>query len=297
MSLVLEAETCRTILESLPSGLYIVDRERRILLWNDGAERITGYLRQEVIGRRCQQDLLMHCDERHNLLCDECCPLLGTIHDGSPREVEVFLRHKTGETVPVCVRVSPVRDADGAIVGAVQVFDIRSALAETPSCAGPEVLDRTDDVETGQVESRLAAALEGSRPGGRPPAVISISLDQLELVRQSHGSLAAAALLRAVGHTLAHSLHPGDAAGRGAADGLVAVLVDCPPEAVRPVADRIRRILGMVAVPWWGDRLATTVTVGAALARSGDSAEGLFSRSAEALAAGVLGGGDRVEIA
>lgn len=36
----------RAILESLSTGVYVVDRERKILFWNDGAERITGYLRR-----------------------------------------------------------------------------------------------------------------------------------------------------------------------------------------------------------------------------------------------------------
>ena len=122
MNLVLEPESYRSILESLPNGVYVVDRERRILLWNDGAEQITGYLRQEVIGRCCQDDLLMHCDERNTVLCGDGCPLLGTMHDGSPQETEVFLRHKSGESVPVRERAVPLRDADGVIVGADRSF-------------------------------------------------------------------------------------------------------------------------------------------------------------------------------
>src|SRR2546426_9517321 len=33
----------RTILESLQTGVYVVGREGRILFWNQGAEKITGY--------------------------------------------------------------------------------------------------------------------------------------------------------------------------------------------------------------------------------------------------------------
>src|SRR5579872_3298422 len=89
----------RAILESLPSGVYVVDRERKLLFWNDGAERLTGYLRQEVIGRYCQDNLLMHCDLTYQGLCDSDCPLLATIHDGRPREAQLFLRHKEGERI------------------------------------------------------------------------------------------------------------------------------------------------------------------------------------------------------
>ncbi len=39
---MLHQDLYRTVLENLPTGVYVVDRERRILFWNDGAEQITG---------------------------------------------------------------------------------------------------------------------------------------------------------------------------------------------------------------------------------------------------------------
>ena len=35
----------RSILEDLHLAVYVVDRGGKIVFWNDGAERITGYLR------------------------------------------------------------------------------------------------------------------------------------------------------------------------------------------------------------------------------------------------------------
>jgi PAS domain S-box-containing protein len=40
-----------TVLDSLEAGVYLVDRHRKIVYWNHGAERISGYLRQDVNGR------------------------------------------------------------------------------------------------------------------------------------------------------------------------------------------------------------------------------------------------------
>ena len=37
----------RSILEDLHLAVYVVDRGGKIVFWNDGAERITGYLRQD----------------------------------------------------------------------------------------------------------------------------------------------------------------------------------------------------------------------------------------------------------
>ena len=59
---------------------------------------------------------------RHRVL-HAGCPLAETIADGAVRETEVWLRHRAGHRRPVRVRTAPVFDADGAIVGAVELFD------------------------------------------------------------------------------------------------------------------------------------------------------------------------------
>jgi PAS domain-containing protein len=43
------------VLDSLPVAVCAVDREGKVVLWNDGAERVTGYLRQDVLGRVCTE--------------------------------------------------------------------------------------------------------------------------------------------------------------------------------------------------------------------------------------------------
>jgi PAS domain S-box-containing protein len=53
-----ETEFFRTILETLHTGVYVIDRDAKIVFWNDGAERVTGYLRQDVIGRICDDNFL-----------------------------------------------------------------------------------------------------------------------------------------------------------------------------------------------------------------------------------------------
>jgi PAS domain S-box-containing protein len=44
----LDSNLFRLVLETMPVGLYAVDRNGKIFLWNTGVERITGYLRQEA---------------------------------------------------------------------------------------------------------------------------------------------------------------------------------------------------------------------------------------------------------
>src|SRR5262247_2948485 len=101
MDALTDSQIYRSILENLPVAVYVVDRERKIILWNGQAEKLSGYLRQEVIGRACRDNILMHCNEHGAILCGDACPLAETMHDGRPREVEVYMQHKTGHRVPV----------------------------------------------------------------------------------------------------------------------------------------------------------------------------------------------------
>jgi len=50
------------ILKNLHCGLYFVDRHRVITYWNKAAEEIAGYTSDEVMGKSCSDNLLIHID-------------------------------------------------------------------------------------------------------------------------------------------------------------------------------------------------------------------------------------------
>ena len=50
MSELENPEIFRAVLDNLPTAVYLVDRNGKILFWNQGAEHITGHMRHEVIG-------------------------------------------------------------------------------------------------------------------------------------------------------------------------------------------------------------------------------------------------------
>jgi len=296
----LEPSRYRAILESLPNGVYVVDRERKILFWNDGAENITGYLRQEVIGHYCPDNLLMHCDATYHCLCGEECPLLDTIHDGRPRDAQVFLRHKDGERVPVRVRSVPLRDAAGSIIGAVETFDQQhSALDQRVHPNAQAVHNHIEELtgisDRASTESYLQACVRDFADDRIPFSVLIIAIDDLNGFRKTHGAVAADRILHMVAATLSKNLREGDIAGHWAEGRFVAILLDCPPASLAQNAARLAVIIEAAAIPWWGDRLCVTISAGGATVRPEDTADSLVARSEEALVRCFAGGGDRVE--
>jgi PAS domain S-box-containing protein len=119
------------VLDALSDGVYVTDCERKILFWNQAAQKITGWKRDEVVGRSCWDDVLVHIDKDGHRLCGhEFCPLHRSIVTGkrSQGSLTVFAQTRSGERVPVEVTVAPIRDAAGRIIGGIETFRDLSAM-------------------------------------------------------------------------------------------------------------------------------------------------------------------------
>ena len=111
-----------TVLNSIFDGIYVVDKDRKIIFWNRGAEEITGYSAKEVMGRCCSDDILNHIDENGILLCRNACPLVETLHTGKDIRAKVYPLHKKGGRFPVQTHIGPIRNDNGEIVAGIEVF-------------------------------------------------------------------------------------------------------------------------------------------------------------------------------
>lgn len=111
-----------TILDSLADGVFTVDDSWRITSFNRAAEQITGFTRQEVIGRPCYEVF------RANI-CRSNCSLRRTLTTGTPLvnvPVEAFA--KDGTRLPLTVSTALLRAPDGRRVGGVETFRDMTAI-------------------------------------------------------------------------------------------------------------------------------------------------------------------------
>jgi PAS domain S-box-containing protein len=113
------------ILKSLSDGVYVCDTERRITYWSASAERITGWKPEDVVGRKCLDDVLCHVDKDGRRLCgEEHCPLHRSMITGSVTQVPVivFAQTKDGRRIPMQVTAAPILDSSGKVAGGVETF-------------------------------------------------------------------------------------------------------------------------------------------------------------------------------
>ncbi|MEJ5365297.1 MAG: sigma 54-interacting transcriptional regulator [Desulfosoma sp.] len=125
--------TCCLIMNSIGDGVFVVGRDRRIEgFFNHAAERLTGFRVDEALGRTCY-DIL-----RSNL-CQTQCPLDVVFQSGEGvRDRPARIVTRDHREVPVCVSVSPIKDAQGRVVAAVEVVrdcsveeDLRKVLHDS----------------------------------------------------------------------------------------------------------------------------------------------------------------------
>jgi len=289
-----DSEIYRSLLESLPTGLCVVDMQKKILLWSDGAERITGHLRHEVVGKSCVGEPLLHCDQQDCEWCNDDCPMARAVKTSQPAEAIGFVHHKAGHEIPVRARAVPVRNAHGSIIGGLEIFEEQERAAslahqeqDLPGCVD-EVTGVASPV---MMQSHLRQTLGILAEVQVPFGVLIIRLEGLEHFRASFGPDAAASLLRVVARTLAGALWRTDFVGRWADDQFLVILNGCREEALRSVRDRVHRMLATDGIEWWGERRSLPVSIGEVPAQPGDSIESLMERGQKSLDAGSVARG------
>lgn len=118
-----DIEVYKKILDNVEEGIYFVDLNRKIVYWNKGAEKITGYSIKEAIDKQCSDNILIHINEKGENLCkSKSCPLSKTIFEKKYYRRKLYLHHKNGHRVPVLVIAFPVVDSAGKITGVVEIL-------------------------------------------------------------------------------------------------------------------------------------------------------------------------------
>jgi PAS domain S-box-containing protein len=154
----LEALSQEQILGTIPSGLFLVDNDRRIVSWNREAERITGYGSEDVVGK--------HCSFLEGIECGNIC---GLYDEGAPEKpivgAECRIRSKSGEEVIISKNVDFLYSGNQVIGGIESFIDIsQQKRQEEKLLSHGRELEETVKVRTEALRSersRLRSVLDG----------------------------------------------------------------------------------------------------------------------------------------
>jgi len=121
------SEETRQWLNAIYNGVYIVDKDLKILFWNEGAERITGYTAAEMTDSTCQNGLMDMKNKEGETVHPKADQLREVMDKGRHTRFRLYTQHKQGHRIPVSTHITPLKDSHGNPVGAIEVFRDTSA--------------------------------------------------------------------------------------------------------------------------------------------------------------------------
>jgi diguanylate cyclase (GGDEF)-like protein/PAS domain S-box-containing protein len=291
-----DKEFYRDMLDQISDGVYFVTRDRHITYWNGGAERITGFRAEEVLGHNCSEGLLRHIDDTGRQLCLGGCPLAAVMRDGEPREAQIYLHHKDGHRVPVTVRARALRSSDGTIVGSVEVF---SPGTSNPY-AGQRSVDKNDllDPVTGLPprllgELNLQTLMRAVAEGVTPLGVLFIDADHFKHINDTLGHKTGDEVLRMVAQSTANALRRGDVPIRWGGDEFLVLLPGIDQAGLHATAERVRILVENSWIQVGETQARVSVSVGATMALPTDTVDDLVDRADRLMYASKHGGRNR----
>ena len=120
----------RTVVDTIQDGVMIVDQDGTIISANRGFAVITGYEKDELIGKPCSILNCDMCEIARNGKGKHWCRLFQA---GSISMKRCTLMKKNGAYVPVLKNASIFRDAEGRILGAVETLTDLTEILEKDS--------------------------------------------------------------------------------------------------------------------------------------------------------------------
>jgi diguanylate cyclase (GGDEF)-like protein/PAS domain S-box-containing protein len=297
-----DPDICRDILNGLQIGVSVLDMQKKIVFWSDGAEQITGYSRLDVLGHPCADNILQHCNQNSCEMCTDRCPISVALHDAKPMEAMTFIHHKSGHRTQVHTWAIPLRNKHGSLIGIIQTFEGDFALG------GPGPDDRSmrehgclDDAtglpNAAMMNAHLRELLGTFGEFQISFGVVCLEISDLTQFRARYGQVATRSILQVLATTLRNTVWPTDFVGRWSEDRFLVILSGCREDALHVVCQRILNMTSSATIQWWGEQLSLTVSIGGTIAIAGDSVESLVQRAQQGLRVNEVAVRDRPALA
>ncbi|MCX7672710.1 MAG: EAL domain-containing protein [Thiobacillaceae bacterium] len=279
------------VFDNASEGIAILDAAGRIVVVNRAFTELTGYTAEELQGRAPRQ---LSCGRHEADFFRQVDSALAA--DGHWRG-EVWMRHKTGQVLPLLQTLSAVRDEQGEVTGYVALYTDISHIKQTEAH-----LERLayHDALTGLpnrllFEQRLQHAIEHAARHGERLAVLYFDLDHFKQLNDSLGHQVGDALLTALAERLKKRLRKSDTLSRRGGDEFTVLLENLrePAQAAKVARDILRQLGKPFTLPG-GETVHTGSSIGISLfPDDGREAQQLIERADAAMYEAKAAGGNQ----
>jgi diguanylate cyclase (GGDEF)-like protein/PAS domain S-box-containing protein len=239
-------------LDSLAEAIIATDELGHITFMNPAAERLTGSEAVQAKGKLLEEIVSLVDESDRRLLAD---PVHQALSSGAPVSLgrrALMLSRSNGGERSIELSASPVRNEAQQLVGAALLLH---DVTELRGLARQMSYQATHDALTGLVnrrefERRLEEGIETGHRGDGQHVLCYLDLDRFKLVNDTSGHLAGDAMLREVAKLLRDAVRDSDTVARLGGDEFGMLLIGCPLEKARQIADDVCRSVGDYRFVW-----------------------------------------------
>lgn len=247
--------------EATSNGILITDHreeQHTIVYCNPAFERMTGYTREEVLGKNPR--FLQGGDNEQ----DELGKVRAAMGAGGDYRGVLKNYRKDGTLFWNQLRMSPVFDDAGHLTHYV---GIQTDITESYNLTQQLSYQATHDSLTGLVnraefERYLQQALRRAHTDGSEHALCYLDLDQFKIINDSSGHIAGDELLRQLAEVLKIKVRKSDLLARLGGDEFAVLVGHCTVEDAERVAEVLRKAISEYRFQWDGKSYAVGVSVG-----------------------------------
>jgi diguanylate cyclase (GGDEF)-like protein/PAS domain S-box-containing protein len=242
----------RLALESLAEALITTDLHGKIDYLNPAAARLFGTDIDQARGKTLEQLATVMDEADRKLLAD---PIKQALTAGAAVNLgrrALVLVQPGGVERLVEVSAAPIRppgeDAVGIVVLLHDVTDVRGLARQMSYQATHDAL--TGLVNRREFERRLQEAMDVAHRGDGAHVLCYLDLDHFKVINDTSGHLAGDAMLREAAKILRDAVRDSDTVARLGGDEFGMLLVGCPLEKARHIADTVHRQVSEFRFVW-----------------------------------------------
>jgi diguanylate cyclase (GGDEF)-like protein/PAS domain S-box-containing protein len=239
-------------LESLAEAIITTNGQGQVTYLNPAAERLSGVAATQAVGKPLEE-IVGFVDETDRRLMSD--PIHQALTSGAPVTLSrrtLLVSRTNGSERSIELSAAPIRDASKEIVGAVMLLH---DVTELRGLARQMSYQATHDALTGLVnrrefETRLEEATESGHRGDGQHVLCYLDLDRFKVVNDTSGHLAGDSMLREVAKVLRDAVRDSDTVARLGGDEFGMLLIGCPLEKARQIADDVCRSVNDYRFVW-----------------------------------------------
>ena len=237
--LVRQIDRYLRLLNITREAILCVDDACRIVAFNQGAEKLLGYSRQEVLGTPLV-DLLcsrFRCEAKNRLAA---LTRIAREEHLTFQTDRIIARHKSGERIPCEVSLSQSPMLGHSLLTLVVRDSSKRLEREQRLAYRVEHDDLTDLPNRVLLNDRLHAGLARAGRDGKRLAVVYLDLDNFKPINDRFGHQAGDCLLQAVARRLIDTVRQSDTVSRLGGDGFSGCIEQInTPQDARAAADKL----------------------------------------------------------